>query len=73
WAGEDITKLTQIWCAKEALYKLHGRTQLIFAEQLKVNLPTNGTALGAIIENGITSSHALQWQKMEDLWCCVGY
>lgn len=73
WAGEDITKLTQIWCAKEALYKLHGRTQLIFAEQLKVNSPTNGKALGAIIENGTASSHALQWQKMEELWCCVGY
>lgn len=73
WAGENITKLTQIWCAKEALYKLHGRTQLIFAEQLKVNSPINGKALGAIIENGTASSHALQWQKMEELWCCVGY
>ncbi len=74
WAGEDITKLTQIWCAKEALYKLHGRTQLIFAEQLKVNLPaTTKTATGEIIENGITSNYQLQWQKVEEVWCCVGY
>jgi 4'-phosphopantetheinyl transferase len=74
WAGEDITKLTQIWCAKEALYKLHGRTQLIFAEQLKVNSPSaNETSAGEIIENGITSHYQLHWQKVEDLWYCVGY
>jgi 4'-phosphopantetheinyl transferase len=74
WAGEDITKLTQIWCAKEALYKLHGRTQLIFAEQLKVNSPNaSETSGGEIIENGITSRYQLQWQKAEELWCCVGY
>ena len=74
WAGEDITKLTQIWCAKEALYKLHGRTQLIFAEQLKVNSPTtNETSAGEIIEKGITSNYQLQWQKVEEVWCCVGY
>lgn len=34
WVEQDIHKLTQIWSAKEALYKLHGRTQLAFAEQL---------------------------------------
>ncbi|WP_420387848.1 4'-phosphopantetheinyl transferase family protein [Roseivirga sp.] len=34
WVEQDIHKLTQVWSAKEALYKLHGRTQLAFAEQL---------------------------------------
>lgn len=34
WVSQDVRKLTQVWSAKEALYKLHGRTQLTFAEQL---------------------------------------
>ena len=37
WASGDGEKLTKIWTAKEALYKLHGRTQLIFAEQLVIS------------------------------------
>ncbi|MFT6216190.1 MAG: phosphopantetheinyl transferase [Roseivirga sp.] len=72
WAGEDITKLTQIWCAKEALYKLHGRTQLIFAEQLKVNPPdTNGTSTGEILEHGESSSFQLHWEKHNEFWSCI--
>ena len=34
WVEQDLRKLTQVWSAKEALYKLHGRKQLAFAEQL---------------------------------------
>jgi 4'-phosphopantetheinyl transferase len=72
WADDHIAQLTQIWCAKEALYKLHGRTQLIFAEQLKVNPPdTNGTSTGEILEHGESSSFQLHWEKHNEFWSCI--
>jgi len=74
WADNNIGKLTQVWCAKEALYKLHGRTQLIFADQLVVGQPNpQQQANGQIIENSITSAFSLQWLKEEDLNCCLAY
>lgn len=50
WVEQDIRKLTQVWSAKEALYKLHGRTQLAFAEQLIVKNMDHEFGEGRIIE-----------------------
>ncbi len=74
WAENRVDKLTQIWCAKEALYKLHGRTQLIFADQLVVDQPNlQQQSSGQIIENGISSVFKVQWLKEEGLNCCLAY
>lgn len=74
WAENRVDKLIQIWCAKEALYKLHGRTQLIFADQLVVGQPNlQQQASGQIIENGISSVFNVQWLKEADLNCCLAY
>ena len=74
WAANQVDKLTQIWCAKEALYKLHGRTQLIFADQLVVGQPNlQQQASGQIIERGISSVFNVQWLKEEGLNCCLAY
>lgn len=35
-AGGDLIKVLIYWCAKETLYKLYGRKQLIFKEHLEV-------------------------------------
>lgn len=50
WVEQDTHKLTQVWSAKEALYKLHGRTQLAFAEQLIVKNLDQPFGEGRIIE-----------------------
>lgn len=72
WAADDTSKLTQIWCAKEALYKLHGRTQLIFAEQLTVNRPNNKLeAKGQIIEGSVISDFQLKWVVGHGLLTCI--
>ena len=74
WASADETKLTQIWAAKEALYKLHGRTQLAFAEQLLLNInedkvPSNGD----ILENGIKENFQLRFGEWESLHLCIAF
>ncbi|MEQ8302577.1 MAG: 4'-phosphopantetheinyl transferase superfamily protein [Cyclobacteriaceae bacterium] len=35
-AGENVEKHCIYWCAKEALYKVHGRRGLLFATHLKI-------------------------------------
>ena len=74
WAENDLQKLTMIWSAKEALYKLHGRTQLIFADQLKVDNPNNSSSCkGSIIENGREQKYILYFGEHGDLISCLAY
>lgn len=74
WASNDIIKLTKIWCAKEALYKLHGRTQLIFAEQLIVADPLKSTlSVGKIIDEHDHRDYTLTFSSPLDLVATVAY
>lgn len=74
WANGDETKLTQIWAAKEALYKLHGRTQLAFAEQLLLNIKDQSIPLlGDILENGKRDQFRLNFGNWKGLQFCLAY
>lgn len=51
-AGNDIIKHCIYWCAKEALVKVHGKKDLIFAENLIISpfsLKNEGDIVGKII------------------------
>lgn len=51
-AGNDLTKHCIYWCAKEALIKIHGKKNLVFAENLSVDpfeLGQEGNIRGRII------------------------
>ena len=41
-AGDDLVKLCIYWCAKEALYKIHGKLSLLFTDHLRVASFTRG-------------------------------
>jgi len=74
WTENDLGKLTQVWCAKEALYKLHGRTQLIFAEQLLIESPVGEfPSAGSIRENGSEEKYNLHYDWAEDLLLCLAF
>ena len=70
WATSAF-QVTAVWAGKEALYKLHGRKQLIFKEQLEI-MPleyeeTQGKFSGKILDNGI-EQYELRYQlDLEDL------
>jgi len=55
----DYNTLTQIWCAKETLYKLAGIPGLDFKKQLEVNFHNSTTLLGKIYHQGKTMSTSL--------------
>lgn len=71
WNDNSNKSLTKIWGAKEALYKLHGRTQLIFAEQLLVH-PFEKLK-GEIIENGQIDAYGIAYDKVGELFVCMAY
>lgn len=50
--GDDLTALTIAWSAKETLYKLHGRKNIIFSENLRLLsfLPARSGSLEAFIQ-----------------------
>lgn len=71
WTDQSVNSLTMIWGAKEALYKLHGRTQLIFAEQLLIH-PISQSR-GEIIEGGQRKDYQLHFDIHESLYICLAY
>lgn len=74
WAGDDIQRLTQIWSAKEALYKLHGRTQLTFATQLYIDKPSPFFPVrGSIQENHQQDHFKLSYHQLGELTICAAY
>jgi phosphopantetheinyl transferase len=53
-AGDNIVKHCIYWCSKEALVKIHGKKDLIFAENLKItpfSIQKQGELIGRIIVN----------------------
>lgn len=68
-AGDDVVKHCIYWCAKETLVKIHGKKDLIFAENLLV-MPflraSGGDILGKIIANGLETTIPLRYFVQED-------
>ncbi|OEK03599.1 hypothetical protein BFP97_19675 [Roseivirga sp. 4D4] len=74
WANGNIEQLTKVWAAKEALYKLHGRTQLTFAEQLIISDFSNGSEVkGQILENEIATDYQLASSFLDPIHICCAY
>jgi 4'-phosphopantetheinyl transferase len=63
-AGDDIVKHCIYWCAKEALIKIHGKKDLTFSENHKIDSfskEKQGDLIGRIIVNTIETAIPLQY------------
>ena len=68
-AGDDVVKLCIYWCAKEALYKIYGKRNLLFTDHLRVmpfNLSQSGNINGKIILPNLETTVCLQYLVKED-------
>ncbi len=68
-AGEDVVKHCIYWCAKESLVKIHGKKDLVFAENLRIDafsLAKQGKLIGRIIVDSIETAIALQYYVEEN-------
>lgn len=68
-AGADLVKHCIYWCAKETLVKIHGKKDLIFSENLKINPFSRakyGQLIGRIIVGTIETPIPLQYFVYEN-------
>jgi phosphopantetheinyl transferase (holo-ACP synthase) len=68
-AGNDLVKHCIYWCAKEAMIKVYGKKDLVFAENLIVapfTLFSEGDIVGRIIVRGIETKVPLHYNVHND-------
>jgi len=68
-AGSDVIKHCVYWCAKETLVKIHGKKDLIFAENMKIkpfSLANEGTITGSIIVSNSETTIPLYYRVTEN-------
>ena len=68
-ANGDVTKLCIYWCAKEALYKIHGRRNILFSDHLQVDpfpLSSTGRLKGRIQVSGNNTTIVLGYRVTGD-------
>lgn len=68
-AGDDIVKHCIYWCAKESLVKLHGKKDLVFAENLEIrpfDQKPEGNIIGSIIVNTTVTTFKLKYAIEQD-------
>lgn len=46
---DDLEKVCEIWCAKEVIYKIHGRKYLSLKDEIKVKFKDENTIIGEIL------------------------
>jgi phosphopantetheinyl transferase len=69
--SQRIDKLCIYWCAKEALFKLHGRKELDFKKHLLIdhfNVGDNEMMTGRIIKKDFKRSYRLHQLKIDDYY-----
>ncbi len=68
-AGTDIIKHCIYWCAKEALIKIHGKKDLVLAENLRIrpfSMQKQGELIGRIIVNTSETAIPLKYVVFAD-------
>lgn len=67
-SSDTIDQLTILWAAKECLYKIYGRKQVIFRQNLSVEFQGGHSLLGEIHIQDYTRSFNLRYEKIESHW-----
>lgn len=68
-AGDNIIKHCIYWSAKEALVKIHGKKDLVFAEHIRIKpfpLQKQGFLVGRLIVNSVETAIDLQYLVEEN-------
>jgi 4'-phosphopantetheinyl transferase len=65
---DDINKLCAIWCAKEVLYKIHGRKQLSLKDDLKVIFISENRLTGYILKGEFEQSFIIHYEPLKDFF-----
>ncbi len=66
--SNDIDQLTILWAAKECLYKIYGRKQLIFKQHLTITLRDSDHLKGEIKIDDFKEAFSLKFEKIDTQW-----
>ena len=75
-ANQDLVKLCIYWCAKETLYKIHGKKRLAFKTHLKVRpfeMLEKGLLQGNIELEDLSESHKMLYKQEKDFIIVYNY
>jgi len=63
---DQLDKLCAIWCAKEVLFKIHGRKKLSLKDEMKVNFESSDRITGSILKDGFEQEVEIHFEPLKD-------
>ncbi len=63
---DDLEKICAIWCAKEVIYKIHGRKYLSFKDEIDIKIVDENTILGEITRPADNEKFTLYYEWIKD-------
>ena len=66
--NQSIDRMTIIWAAKECLYKIYGRRQLIFRKDLSIRFEKDELLIGQIMTENHTAIYRLKVENRNGHW-----
>lgn len=67
---DDLNKICTVWCAKEVVYKIHGRKYLSLKNEIEVKILDEETIQGAIIRPEDQEEFKLHYEWVKDYILC---
>jgi 4'-phosphopantetheinyl transferase len=72
WAGDDLSKLTILWCAKEAIYKYYAQKKLDFKTNIVINGAKNeGVLFGEHTQRRTLQLFPISFLENYQIVCCL--
>lgn len=62
----DLEKVCEIWCAKEVIYKKHGRRQVSMRDEMRVSFVDSNRMVGEILKDGEEEKVDIHYEWVKD-------
>jgi len=66
----DLKKICTVWCAKEVVYKIHGRKYLSLKDEINIEIKDDETIIGEIIRFEDQEEFELHYEWVKDFILC---
>lgn len=67
---DDLEKISTIWCAKEVVYKIHGKKYLSLKDEIEVQIQNKETILAEITRPADQEKFILHYEWLKDYILC---
>jgi 4'-phosphopantetheinyl transferase len=67
---DNLEILTKIWSAKEVIFKVHGRKNLSFKDEVSLKFDSENNATGRILKSQFEMDIPIRYERVLDYWLC---